>query len=911
MPETLFLHIPTQNGSAARVLPLQGTVVRVGRSAGCDVRVDAPGLADVHCRFRHRGSVWTVEPVSGLARVLVDGVVIDQATPVSAGSAVQLGPVRLGLHAVVRQERPAPGSFETPLAIEPHAAEALAEAEAAISQVAAAPVVEGEAASGATNATAVEAERLARWQASLEFRERWLESRREELWWEQRWRAASERLRSRGTPPSPVGRAVPPEPGRSRPGPALGPERVDLTRPVSLDRPGPSLAPRPATPARPTLPPDPLARRRPPEPPPIPPVDRSLAAWAEEPLLPLLDPEEQAARIAWENPSPDAGPVIVPVDRELADVAPPAADLEIARERESEPDALDLAPAPTAWLPAAPERPLIESDFAFDPVVLLPGFDPKRVDGSTADTLAAPVLEPDAVAVAAPAPSTTVGRSSDRMLVALPSPKEVEAPTLPPIAMPAQGSRLTEPVTAARAERSEDRTAFTPVAMAPTVEVLERTTTRADQGQGSVPEPGIAREPAPQTPEPVVTTPAESLPLAPLDRTAGDAGWPSAREILEAHRAQQARAADGERSPEPHRRRRPVPTASQPPETWSVPAALALPPALALAVLVGGLGLALAGLWVQDESAAATASDRLLAGQVLPAQGLDVPGLPRPSWWASTADHLYQHAVVIGPADDPARAEEARFLLGLAASAAPLHPGVRYTAARWRPDSATDATDLNLSRDIVTQALAARHRLAAGDRERALIHYRDALEMACRSHPSDAAGPKKDPGSRDGRLLLPNEDLIGPIVRELAAHPGWTYDDWSAALPDHGVALLAGYRALRDRNDRAADRVLDRLISAAPESIASSPWPAVERAARAEARAERRQWREAETLYRAALASTSDTRLRHAWWLNLAEIAGRLNDLDARREALDRAWNETEDQAETADAEAASVEPAP
>ncbi len=828
-----YLHVLTRTGGAARVVPLTGTLVRVGRGAGCDVPIDDPRLADVHCVLRRRGEGWTVEPAGLAGRVLVDGVTIQGPQPLSPGATVRIGEVRLSLHALVGDADPStPGSFETPLAVEATSVEPRVLASGSDPAVPS-PIPDATPAPSDPDADS-EAERLARWQASLEFRERWLASRREEQRWEQRWRSAGDRLKAR-SPAGLVGRAPSADPLRPRPEPPRAPDRVDLGGRVRHERPDrePPTPPvhRPELPPRPVAPsPPPTARRQPPEPfrrpvfEPIHPDPDRDRDNTDGPVT-LLDAEELAARRAWEE-SNAAG---------------------------FRPDPTPAAAPQPADQPGSLVRPLlIESDFAFD----------------LTDATTGPAVEPMVDAV--PAPPAAPGVDS------LPVAPD---PTLAPIPEPVRAESV------ALVDPGPEPVGPSPAVWLPTpVETEPSPAVPADERARSVP----------PAPEPDTEPTVEPHGLAPLDRSNEGTPWPSAREILEAHRA---RVSEGERSPvlEASRRRRPVPTAAQAPESWTLPAAIAVPPAVALTLFLGGLGLALCWLWAQDQRVAASISDRLLAGQSLPPSGLEADRLPSPSWWGSTADHLYGHAVALGTPDDPTRSDEIRFLLGLAAGASPLHPGVRFSAARLRPEASTDATDLNLSRDILPMALAGRHRLAAGDRERALLHYREALELAVRSDPADSAEPRKDTGSRDGRLLLPNEDLIAPIIRELAAYPGWSYEDWKPAIPEEGVALLATYRVLRDRNDRAADRVLDRLITAESDPEGAAPWPAVERAARAEARAERRQWREAEALYRTALAGTTAPRLRHAWWLNLAEIEGRLNDFDARRAALDRAWNEVED----------------
>ncbi len=203
MPETTILHIRSRGPTPARVLELTGLAARVGSGAQCEVRLDDPGLAEVQCVLRLRGRGWHVQPLGPRGGVALDGEPVERQRPLPLGASLTVGEHVLTLQAA-GGEAPGVGSFDEPIGVEVLEAE-IGPAPAALD--AAESTSQGRVAE-------VDQDRLARWQASLERRERWLKSRQEELRWEKRWRAAGERLRARSA--NPAARDVPASSGGDR-----------------------------------------------------------------------------------------------------------------------------------------------------------------------------------------------------------------------------------------------------------------------------------------------------------------------------------------------------------------------------------------------------------------------------------------------------------------------------------------------------------------------------------------------------------------------------------------------------------------------------------------------------------------------------------------------------------------------
>ncbi len=368
--------------------------------------------------------------------------------------------------------------------------------------------------------------------------------------------------------------------------------------------------------------------------------------------------------------------------------------------------------------------------------------------------------------------------------------------------------------------------------------------------------------------------------------TIEDLDWPSARVILAttpaAAPAKKARKmADS----------LPLPTEGVAPRAWSLPAWMGLFPAMFL-VLMATAGVALAWSWGQDDREAGVLADRLLRRDAK-AEDLsaEIEGMTEPSWWRTNAKHLAMRSAAMGRGSGDADKEErARFYLGLARNASPLEPSTRMALAGMLDVHGAPASaiaSLGMSRDVLALAWTGRQLARAGKTEAALGVYRSALEITLRSDPSRATSPQFHDDDSSKRFALPNEDLVGRIVRAMAAQGDWSYERWSAALPDHGLIFLATYRVLSEAGNRDADRALDRLVKLG-DSPAFGP-AAVHRAAKAEGLSIKGQMEPAATLYRDAIGEIGDESIRRTWWYNLAEVLTGYENKSAAIDALNSA----------------------
>jgi hypothetical protein len=368
--------------------------------------------------------------------------------------------------------------------------------------------------------------------------------------------------------------------------------------------------------------------------------------------------------------------------------------------------------------------------------------------------------------------------------------------------------------------------------------------------------------------------------------------WPSAKEILAMHRAvtrPRAPAAPGRPA-----QKGSLPTSAREAERWMLPAWLAGPPLAFLVLTLGTVGSILSWWWAGDSYAAAIMTDRLVSANPTVRRSTLPESIVAPSgnWARSTAQHLAHWAIYAStcqPADRDRLSIDAPTLVNVALEASLINATARLTLAqleRLKPDSPLSSRSLGLSRDALCLSYSASRLAANGKRDAALRLYHQALVIASHRQLSHSGIPRfnDDPGVP--RYLLPGEENVREILRELLSRNEWTFHEWSEILPRDTTVPLAAARLLREQGRSEAEALLDLVLveRGSPEmKSATSP---VLIAASAEACAMRSRWREALTQYRQAIDLMQDDTIKRAWWFNLADVASRLDDEGQQQLAL-------------------------
>jgi hypothetical protein len=185
--------------------------------------------------------------------------------------------------------------------------------------------------------------------------------------------------------------------------------------------------------------------------------------------------------------------------------------------------------------------------------------------------------------------------------------------------------------------------------------------------------------------------------------------------------------------------------------------------------------------------------------------------------------------------------------------------------------------------------------MTAGDKEGALKLFEKALTLATREEPSRIATPLFCDDPNVPRYLLPGEERVHDIVREILANDEWTFREWSAVLPRNPECMLAAARLMKSRGKSEADTLLDLILADRQPREAGMMTTPLARAARAEALALKARWRESEEEYRLAIEAVDDDMIRRSWWFNLADIERQLDDETQRQTALRAALADARD----------------
>jgi tetratricopeptide (TPR) repeat protein len=312
--------------------------------------------------------------------------------------------------------------------------------------------------------------------------------------------------------------------------------------------------------------------------------------------------------------------------------------------------------------------------------------------------------------------------------------------------------------------------------------------------------------------------------------------------------------------------------------------------------MLGLAGSILSVHWAVDSYNASVVSQRLLAHNLTASRGNPLSKgmhLPQVSWWSTTPLQLTNWSLYLERSpEEEEQTERPEELLEAAVRIAPLHPAarldrVKHAAGANRPGQL--AQSLGLSHDAESLAWSARTLRLAGKTESALRVYRQALQIACRVDHSTVAelGFSDDPSVR--RYLLPGESSALTIIREMVKNSGWTFQDWSPALPADTIAILAAGRVLREQGQAEAQTLLDHIVDAKQAENTMAGDRAIRLAMKAEACALLSRWKEAQQSYRQAIDEVDDLTTRRSWWFNLANVALQLDDQRQRSMALQAA----------------------
>jgi len=372
--------------------------------------------------------------------------------------------------------------------------------------------------------------------------------------------------------------------------------------------------------------------------------------------------------------------------------------------------------------------------------------------------------------------------------------------------------------------------------------------------------------------------------------------WPSAKDILATHRVSsrpRATVTAGRQTTGRRTGSQAFPTLAREPGHWNMPVWLAGPPAALLVVVAGLAGCVMSWLWACDSYSASIMTDRLLTTD-RSAQRRPLPESVAPpygTWTRSTAQHLAHWAIFLSrfEGERDYRPEEIPALLGRSLEISPINPTARLAVAQLEPpESGTTVSirSLGLSRDALSLAWTARRLLAAGKKDAALKLYGQSLSVAMTGATSRGAPGRFSDDPRVPRYLLPGEERVRDIVRDLAERNEWTFREWSAVIPDSAMARLAAARLLREQGRSEAEALLELILDERQTAAARGTAGPLTLAARAEAFALRSRWREAGEQYRQAIELSDDDTIKRSWWFNLADIAFRLDDENQRHAAL-------------------------
>ncbi|MEW4570346.1 FHA domain-containing protein [Tautonia sp. JC769] len=526
MHDAAYLHIRARNSRATRIVSLTEASVRIGRGRSCEVRLDDPALAEVECLLRRRGNTWHLQPVEASSSLTLDGRPADGPRPVPMGSTLRLADRWLTLLPTMDGPEDEAATMVDPEGQKVIPIEPVPEPR---------PPADGPPDPSSDPLDRQKAE-VARLEARLKQRERWLKDRLYERQWEARWRAAGASIKNRerpaGQPAEPRSRAgsaplrpaVAPEPSlRARREP-VAPAAPRYDRPVPSEPPSypsPLARPQPTTPAASRVSPAEVepTRSETGEPPAAeaPPESRSLRMT--EPVVPVEALLESPAPEPEAAPGPDAAVLSLPAEEPTIPDAEPTPDavLGVAEEAD-EPGPIEGEPAALAE-PMIAEEPEAEVGDESGAVASLadreepsgPADSVEAIDGMlealVADRLAyqGPGTLPDEAPAIGEPDRTEAGEPGDPIASSVPlsgGPADPEPATSTELAIPweAPGLAVAGPEEAEEAEPVE-RDADRPRLSVPRIGLSDLVSFLS----GKAPEPGPIADPEPdveQAPEP-------------------------------------------------------------------------------------------------------------------------------------------------------------------------------------------------------------------------------------------------------------------------------------------------------------------------------------------------------------------------------------------------------------------------
>ena len=824
----VYLHIQTDVEAPTRVLEMGTGPIRVGRGIQCEVRLNQVGLGEVQAILRYRNNEWQVQPVGPPGRIWVDGRPTEQQRYLAVGMPLRVGQATLTIHQA-NTAGGGRGSFDAPISVD---VEPIETAPAPVPPPAPAPIMTPaspplpEPVVEATPADPIAEPTLAGGDERVQRWQSRLDQR--DQWLKDR--QSEKRWEARWKA---AGETIRARSGRPTPPP---------TSP-STSTPPPAPPPPPTHPEALTTR-SPLVGRVAPvrsvEPRPVFSPTRRLSEPGPAPRPEPARPEVEPAPVVIPHKVKAVVPATLPVVEwssapTLAPVEPGAA----LADHPASPPAREVVDPPPA-IEEARVEPVAEPLVALDDLVVV------EIESELVVDLAVETESERAV---------DSGRTE--LVVELATPEALSEPSI------LADWEETPPTRPDPAEpgTSPSEPALAPAPMARRVAVEE--------------------EVRPPSPEPRVASAARQ-PTAVPPTSAGHE-FPSARTIFDA----QGTRASGP-LPGPARPSRVIePTEALPPGGWTIPLPLGWLPALALVLTLGTGTVGLAVVW-SLESLGANLGLRLATRAEGRSLTVDPELLPKATWWRTSAGHLAAWGIAL---ERSGKSAEARELEADARTVSPLGARARFLQEPGVGAEADEMASIRLgpTRDVVTLT-AMGHRLRReGKKADAIRAYHAALAIAASTARSTLGRPVFRVDSPSNRYQLPHSTLLDAVARDMEDAGEWTAEEWTEATPEFGPALLAVARALRGKHPEEADSRLEAICQTADRALDPQFDAAEDRAATAEAMAERGRWTDAVAQYHLAIDGETRDLDRRVWWFNLAELAGKTGDLDARNQAIENA----------------------